>query len=150
MQRGILHPPDKLYTSPMKKRHDFIIYCIFGFMATIVNMASYEILYRGLGLANVVAVLLSWFLAVTFAFFTNKYIVFRVKGMENRHGIVAELCYFYLCRGASGLLDVMVMFIAVDVLSWNHTLWKFISNLLVGICNYLTGRFFIFAKKNGG
>ena len=134
----------------MKKRHDFIIYCIFGFMATIVNMASYEILYRGLGLANVVAVLLSWFLAVTFAFFTNKYIVFRVKGMENRHGIVAELCYFYLCRGASGLLDVMVMFIAVDVLSWNHTLWKFISNLLVGICNYLTGRFFIFAKKNGG
>ena len=134
----------------MKKRHDFIIYCIFGFMATIVNMASYEILYRGLGLANVVAVLLSWFLAVTFAFFTNKYIVFRVKGMENRHGIVAELCYFYLCRGASGLLDVMVMFIAVDVLSWNHTLWKFISNLLVGICNYLAGRFFIFAKKNGG
>ena len=134
----------------MRIHKDFFIYCIFGAMATLVNMLGYELLYAKAGLANTPSVVIAWFLAVTFAFFTNKYIVFRVKGMENRHGIVAELCYFYLCRGASGLLDVMVMFIAVDVLSWNHTLWKFISNLLVGICNYLAGRFFIFAKKNGG
>ena len=132
----------------MRKRHDFIIYCIFGFMATLVNMASYEVLYRMAGLVNVVAVALSWFLAVTFAFFTNKYIVFHIKGSINRHGFLAELGYFYLCRALSGVLDVAIMFIAVDMLSLNHTLWKFISNLCVGICNYLAGRFFIFAKKD--
>ena len=130
----------------VRKCHDFIVYCIFGFMATLVNMLSYEILYRKLGMLNVAAVALSWLLAVTFAFFTNKYIVFRVKGARNRHSLGQELLYFYLCRAASGVLDVVIMFIAVDVLDLNHTLWKFISNLAVGICNYLAGRLFIFAK----
>ncbi len=130
----------------VRKCPDFIVYCIFGFMATLVNMLSYEILYRKLGMLNVAAVALSWLLAVTFAFFTNKYIVFRVKGARNRHSLAQELLYFYLCRAASGVLDVVIMFIAVDVLDLNHTLWKFISNLAVGICNYLASRLFIFAK----
>ena len=69
-----------------------------------------------------------------------------MKGARNRHSLAQELLYFYLCRAASGVLDVVIMFIAVDVLDLNHTLWKFISNLAVGICNYLAGRLFIFAK----
>ena len=130
-----------------RKCPDFIIYCIFGFMATLVNMISYELLYKEAGLANVIAVALSWLLAVTFAFFTNKYIVFRDKGARNKHSFLQELLYFYLCRAASGALDVIIMFIAVDILDLNHTVWKFISNLAVGICNYLAGRLFIFAKS---
>ncbi len=131
----------------MHLHKDFFIYCIFGAMATLVNMLSYELLYAHLGLPNTPAVALAWFLAVTFAFFTNKYIVFREKGKKNRHRITAELLYFYFCRAASGLLDVIIMFVAVDVLDLNHTLWKFISNLAMGICNYLAGRLFIFAKE---
>ena len=126
---------------------DFFIYCIFGAMATLVNMLSYELLYKGAGLPNTPAVMLSWFLAVTFAFFTNKYIVFREKGKKNRHSILHELLYFYACRVASGVLDVIIMFVAVDIMDWNHTLWKFISNIVMGICNYLAGRLFIFAKE---
>ena len=133
---------------PVKRKcPDFIIYCIFGFMATLVNMLSYELLYKELGLMNVLSVALSWFFAVTFAFFTNKYIVFCVSGAKNRHSFLEELLYFYLCRAASGILDVAIMFITVDILDLNHTLWKFISNLAVGICNYLAGRLFIFAKE---
>ena len=109
-------------------------------------MLSYELLYKGAGLPNTPAVMLSWFLAVTFAFFTNKYIVFRVKGKKNRHSILHELLYFYACRAASGVLDVIIMFVAVDIMDWNHTLWKFISNLVMGLCNYLAGRIFIFSK----
>lgn len=130
------------------RKHDFLLYCVFGAMATCVNMLSYELLYRILGIENVISVALSWFFAVTFAFFTNKYIVFKgEKGEVMRHGFFHELGYFYSCRAASGFLDVVIMFIAVDVLSYNHTLWKFISNLVVGICNYLAGKFFIFSKK---
>ena len=54
---------------------------------------------------------------------------------------------FYACRAASGVLDVIIMFVAVDIMDWNHTLWKFISNIVMGICNYLAGRLFIFAKE---
>ncbi len=127
---------------------DFFVYCIFGAMATAVNMLSYELFYSILKLPNTPSVILAWFSAVTFAFFTNKYIVFREKGKENKHGIISELLYFYLCRAASGLLDIVIMFIAVDLMDWNHTLWKFISNLAMGICNYIAGKLFIFAKKD--
>ena len=61
----------------LKRHADFFVYCVFGAMATAVNMGSYEILYRIMGLVNVPSVALSWALAVTFAFFTNKYIVLR-------------------------------------------------------------------------
>ena len=131
----------------IRKNADFLVYCVFGAMATAVNMLSYEALYRQLGLPNTPSVALAWFLAVTFAFFTNKYIVFRKKGTVNRHSFLSELMYFYLCRAASGVLDIVIMFIAVDLLALNHTLWKFISNLAMGLCNYLGGRFFIFAKE---
>ena len=115
-------------------------------MATLVNMLSYELLYAHIGLINTISVALSWFLAVTFAFFTNKYIVFRVKGTKEKHSILSQLISFYLCRAASGVLDIIIMFIAVDIMDWNHTLWKFISNLVMGLCNYLAGRLFIFSK----
>ncbi len=131
----------------MRIHKDFFIYCIFGAMATLVNMGSYELLYAKAGLANTPSVVIAWFLAVTFAFFTNKYIVFHQKGTENRLSIQAELLSFYICRAASGVLDIAIMFTAVDLLDLNHTLWKFISNLAMGICNYLAGRLFIFAKK---
>ena len=127
---------------------DFFVYCIFGAMATAVNMLSYELFYSILKLPNTPSVILAWFSAVTFAFFTNKYIVFREKGKKNKHSILSELLYFYLCRAASGLLDIVIMFIAVDLMDWNHTLWKFISNLAMGICNYIAGKLFIFAKKD--
>ncbi len=132
----------------LQKYGDFLVYCVFGAMATAVNMLSYELLYSAWGLANVPSVALSWLLAVTFAFFTNRYIVFRGrKGEVMKHSMLFELGSFYLCRAASGLLDVAIMFVAVDVMMWQHTLWKFISNLVVGLCNYLAGKFFIFAKR---
>lgn len=126
----------------------FLIYTVFGFMATLINMISYEILYAKLHIINVISVALSWFLAVTFAFFTNKYIVFREKGKKAKRSFLSELSYFYLCRILSGILDVIIMFIAVDLLDLNHTIWKFISNLAVGICNFLAGKLFIFKKED--
>ena len=132
----------------LARHKSFLVYCIFGFLATCVNMLSYELFYVRIGIVNTVSVALSWFLAVTFAFFTNKCIVFREKGKKSRHSVFHQLLYFYLCRALSGVLDVAIMYVSVDVLSLNHTLWKFISNLAVGICNYLAGRLFIFKKES--
>lgn len=131
----------------VREYSDFLTYCIFGAMATGVNMLSYELFYRLLAWPNVPSTILSWLTAVSFAFVTNRLIVFRAKEGEKRRPIIQELGYFYLCRALSGVLDVILMFIAVDLMAWNHTLWKFISNLLMGLCNYLAGKFLIFRQK---
>lgn len=131
----------------VREYSDFLTYCVFGAMATGVNMLSYELFYRILGWPNVLSTALSWLTAVSFAFVTNRLIVFRAKEGEARRPIIQELGFFYLCRALSGVLDIIVMFIAVDLMAWNHTLWKFISNLLMGLCNYLAGKFLIFRQK---
>ena len=127
---------------------EMISYLVFGVLTTVVNIAVFGLCHDVLSWPWELSNLLAWLLAVIFAFFTNKYIVFKVKGARNRHSFLAELGYFYLCRALSGVLDIAIMFVAVDIMAWNHTLWKFIANLAVGICNYLAGRFFIFAKRS--
>ncbi|HIV99115.1 MAG TPA: GtrA family protein [Candidatus Ornithospirochaeta avicola] len=130
----------------LKDYLDFFTYCIFGAMATCVNMLSYYVLYDILGFWNVPATMFSWFLAVTFAFFTNKFIVFRKKG-SGKKGIIKEISGFYSCRISTGIIDTIIMFVSVDILHLNPTLWKFISNLVQGIINYLAGKFLIFRNR---
>ena len=130
----------------MRIHKDFFIYCIFGAMATLVNMGSYELLYAKAGLANTPSVVIAWFLAVTFAFFTNKFIVFKNRGMKAIQ-VVRELAMFYSARFSTGVIDVVFMFITVDLLTFPPLVCKFLSNIIQGIINYLAGKLIIFRKK---
>lgn len=130
-------------------KYDFPAYCVFGALAAAVNMLAYELFYRLFNWSNVLSIILSWILAVSFAFFANRYIVFRLReGEVNRYGFFRSLLYFYPCRLASGLLNAAIMFVAVDVMALNQTLWRFVSTLCVGLGNYLVGKFFIFKRRN--
>ena len=58
-----------------------------------------------------------------------------------------EIPTFFGARVATGILDVVIMYLAVDVMSWNSTIWKLISNIIVIILNYVASKLFIFKKK---
>lgn len=100
----------------MAKYSDFLTYCVFGFLATLVNMGTYHLLYDTVSLSNVAATVLAWFTAVTFAFLTNKFIVFKNRGMKVIQ-IMRELAMFYSARLFTGIIDVAFMFITVDLLT---------------------------------
>ena len=48
---------------------------------------------------------------------------------------------------ATGLLDVGIMWLAVDLLSGNSVFWKLISNVIITVLNYIVSKFWIFQKK---
>ncbi len=130
-----------------KTYSDFFVYCIFGAMATAVNMGSYYLLYEHMGIGNILATAIAWFLAVTFAFFTNKFFVFREPSMQVGK-VLVELVSFFGGRIGTGLLDILIMWLAVDILHSHEMLWKLISNLIVGVVNYLFGKLIIFRKQH--
>ncbi len=130
----------------MAKYSDFLTYCVFGFLATLVNMGTYHLLYDTVSLSNVAATVLAWFTAVTFAFLTNKFIVFKNRGMKVIQ-IMRELAMFYSARLFTGIIDVAFMFITVDLLTLAPLMCKFISNIVQGMINYLAGKLIIFRKK---
>ncbi len=63
----------------MKKYKSLIFYGVFWTMTTIVNLIVYNLCYYRLGINNTISNILVWFVAVTFAFLTNKSLVFESK-----------------------------------------------------------------------
>lgn len=130
----------------LKKYKSFIMYAIFGVLTTVINLASYYVLYNMLHWSNLASTALAWLIAVIFAFATNKKWVFDSQSMEWKV-LLYELVTFFACRLATGVLDMVVMFVAVDVMAWNEMLWKLLSNVIVIILNYVASKLVIFKKK---
>lgn len=128
------------------KHKAFILYGIFGVLTTIVNVVSYYLCARMLALNTVVSTVIAWLLAVIFAYLTNRKWVFESKENTTK-GIIREIVAFFSCRIATGVLDVVIMFVFVDMMMWNDVLIKFASNVLVILLNYVASKLIIF-KNN--
>ncbi len=124
------------------KKKSVIAYLIFGVLTTLVNIVVYTVLADRCSLSTVMSSTIACIVAVIFAYITNRKWVFESKN-EN---ILKEFGSFILCRTGTGVLDVAIMYISVDLLMLNGTVMKIISNVLVIIINYVASRF-IFAKK---
>ena len=127
------------------KHKSIIMYAIFGVLTTAVNMVSYHICFKMAGIQNVPSTIIAWILAVTFAFVTNKLWVFDSRSFDAKT-LNHEIPTFFGARLATGILDVVIMFVTVDLLNWNATVWKLISNMLVIIINYVASKLLIFKK----
>ncbi len=135
----------KLVSELIKKYKSFIAYAFWGVCTTVINIAVYYLLYSISEIANVPSTVIAWIASVVFAYITNKLFVFDSKSF--RLGVVArEIVSFFGCRLLTGVMDIAIMYFAVDVFGLNSMLWKIISNILVIILNYIAGKLIIFKK----
>lgn len=129
------------------KYKEFLVYAFFGVCTTLINWGSYYLCYNIFHIPNVAATIIAWILAVIFAFITNKIWVFDSKSFK-KSVVFRELLTFFVSRIATGVLDVAIMYFAVDAFAMNSTVWKLISNVLVIIINYVLSKLVIFKNKN--
>ena len=130
----------------MKKYKSFVAYAVFGVFTTIVNIVTYNVCYVNLEFSNTISNIIAWVLAVTFAYLTNKVWVFDSKSWR-WEVLRREVPAFISCRLATGVMDLVIMFVAVDLLGWHAMLMKLLSNILVIISNYVFSKLVIFKKK---
>ena len=123
-----------------------ILYGIFGVLTTVINIGVYGVLYSGLGVSNVISNVIAWIISLLFAFITNKLWVFESKSF-NFKLFVKELGSFTVCRVATGVLDLGIMFVGVDLLKGPAIILKIASNIIVIILNYVMSKIFVFKKK---
>ena len=136
----------KLIINLMKKYKSFIAYAVFGVFTTIVNIVTYNVCYYKWEFSNTLSNIIAWVLAVTFAYLTNKVWVFDSKSWAWTV-LRKEVPAFISCRLATGVMDLIIMFVCVDLLGWHALLMKLISNVLVIILNYVFSKLVIFKKK---
>ena len=130
----------------LEKYRGLILYAVFGALTTAINIAAYALCYRVLKLPNVPSNVVAWVLAVLFAFVTNKLYVFESKSLE-RGTVLRELLSFVGARLATGLLDLAVMFVGVDLLHGPDLVFKVASNIVVILLNYVFSKLIVFRKK---
>ncbi len=136
-----------------EKYHEIILYLIFGVLTTVVSLiVKYALLFTVLEASNAfelqVAVVVSWIVAVLFAYFTNRKFVFESKTNSK----LKEFVNFILARIATLLLDMFIMWFFVTLLKLNSDLYvvivTLISQVLVIIANYILSKLFVFKKQN--
>lgn len=136
----------KLIIKLMKKYKSFIAYAVFGVFTTVVNIVTYHLCYYNAGLSNTLSNVAAWILAVTFAYLTNKVWVFESRSWKWEI-LRREIPTFISCRIATGIMDIMIMYICVDILEWHAMLMKIASNVLVILLNYVFSKLVIFKKR---
>lgn len=132
--------------SLLRKYKPPLSYLFFGGVTTVINLAAYYLLYEVLGVSNTPSVVLAWILAVATAFLTNKPFVFESHNWSFSV-LLPELGSFLSCRVGTGLLELIFMHIAVDILNLDGMLMKLLINILVIILNYIGSKFLVFRTK---
>ena len=122
-----------------------VLYLIFGAATTVVNIVIYFICYEILHISNFISTILAWLFSVIFAYVTNRKYVFESKTVGMK-ACIQEIVSFFGCRVATGVMDTIIMIVAVDLLHQNSMFWKIVSNVLVIIINYIASKFLIFKE----
>ena len=118
---------------------EIVRYLICGVITTIVNYVVYYLLRE---YANVIA----FCVAVTQAFFTNKFLVYRQYCCKLSL-IAKEFTSFVSLRIVSMLMETFLLFVFVTYMHWWEYGVKFFVSFLVVILNYVFGKFVTFRRR---
>ena len=130
----------------LKKYEEIIKYVIVGAFTTLVSLLSYYLLTLILNPNNAIYLqinnILSWILAVTFAYFSNRILVFKSNNKKMK-----EASKFYLSRISTLLIDMFIMFLLVTIIGINDKLSKLLVQFIILVLNYILSKYIVFNKK---
>lgn len=128
------------------KHKDIFLYIIFGVLTTVINIITYFLTYNILSIPNIPSTIIAWIVSVIFAFLTNKKYVFESTDW-NKNTLIKEGWKFTSCRIGTGVLELIIMYVFVDLLKYNGLVFKVLTNVIVIILNYIASKLIIFKKK---
>ena len=145
---------DKIMSSPIlnklypfyKKNKSVLLYIFFGGLTTVVSIGSFACCNTFLSINELVSNVISWILAVTFAYITNKNWVFNsdAKGKA----LIKEIIAFFGGRISTLIMEEIILLVFVTWLKFNGLIIKTSAQVLVLIANYFISKILVFKEKN--
>ena len=112
-----------------KKYKEIINYLIFGGLTTLISIVTYAIFTKVFHIDYLISNVLSWIIAVLFAYITNKIFVFESKSKKN----IKEITSFFFFRVVSLIMEMVILYIFVDMLHIDDLVTKIIAQIIVVI-----------------
>lgn len=136
-----------------KKYEEVVNYLVVGGLTTIVAIGSKLLLLATIldqtnGLELQIAEVISWFLAVTFAYVTNRIFVFKSKTSGSK--CAKEIFNFFKGRIATQLIQMFIMWFFVTLLELDSNVWVLVFTLVCQVIqivlNYVISKLLVFKK----
>lgn len=131
-----------------QKYREIIIYGVVGVLTTAVSwIASFVLklfLDDQIAWQNLIINTLSWIAAIAFAYPANRKYVFASKNSN----IIRECAEFVGARLATGVMEVGLMSLTVNVLKINFWVSKLLVSIIVIIANYILSKLVVFKTKD--
>ena len=131
------------------KYKEVLLYLIFGGLTTVVSLASFWFFNKLLGIDSLISNIISWILAVTFAYFTNAKWVFEAKPTSRSDGF-RQFFSFYAGRLATLGVEELMFLIFEKWLHFDSMIVKITAQVVVVILNYVISKLLVFRKKKDG
>lgn len=129
-----------------EKYEEIILYIIVGVCTMAVSLVSYYILANPLQIYYQTANIVSWILAVAFAYVTNKRYVFKSK-YAGAGNTFKEAGSFVSSRIASLAVEIISMYFFVQICKIDDNIVKLMNQVLVTVLNYIFSKFWVFKKQ---
>ena len=130
---------------PLYRRYkEILLYLFFGVLTTVISIGSFWYFCR-IGIDALIANVISWILAVLFAYVTNSIWVFTARpgSMGER---LRQMAGFYGGRVATLLMEEGILLLGIRLLHLNEMPVKVAAQVLVLIGNYVISKFLVFKK----
>ena len=136
-----------------KTYEEIINYLIIGGLTTVVAVGSkllllFTVLDQTIGWQLQVSEIISWCLAVTFAYFTNRAFVFKSKAKGTNQA--KEAIDFVSGRVFTQVIQMFIMWLFVTHLKFDSDTWVVVFTLICQVMqivlNYIISKFLVFKK----
>lgn len=128
-----------------KKNKEMLLYLFFGGLTFAVSVVTYGFFNLCLGINELIANIISWIIAVTFAFFTNRIWVFSAptNGVKE---FILQMLSFFGGRIVTLVIEEVLLFVFITWLGFPSMVIKVIAQIVVIILNYIISKLVIFKK----
>lgn len=130
-----------------KKYSEIINYLIVGVLTTLVSIVIYGVFTKLFHVNYMISNVISWIGSVSFAYITNKIFVFKSK-CDSEKDVLIEVYQFFKYRVFSLLIDILLMYVFVEIFSIDDMISKVIVQFIVIVLNYIFSKLFVFKKKS--
>ena len=128
------------------KYKEVINYLFFGGCTFLVSVVSFYLFNKVLFLNEHFSNVLSWILAVLFAYVTNKTCVFESK-TTNKKELLKEISSFFTARLLTLGIEELILLIFVNIFKFDAMIVKIFAQVIVILANYVLSKLFVFKKK---
>lgn len=137
--------PQKLFSIIEKiMTVEVVLYILFGILTTVVNIGSFAILTL-FNLEENIANTIATILAVLFAYFTNKDLVFNSTASTLKDKIY-EFLKFMLGRAFTIIVELIGFYLLFNIVNIPKLFSKTLITVIVIILNFFISKFFTFKK----